>query len=214
MHGVTRRFSGDMRVVLVLLVFTVPLADACAQGVIDFGEAVLGDLSSSDSMLPDGSYFDEWRFHGTAGTTLQVALASDAFDTFLNIGRDDSGAFNELKSNDDGPSGTDSELTYTLPNDGVYVVRANSLSDGKTGSYRLTLTTDGNAVADPYRGALVQAVPVMGTLGTTRTGRSRAVAENKSPSNSLATSTLTSTCTARTALPGRRSVAMTTAATA
>ena len=48
--------------------------------------------------------------------------------------------FEELESNDDGPSGTDSFLRITLPEDGEYLIRANSLSGGETGAYTLRLT--------------------------------------------------------------------------
>jgi hypothetical protein len=104
------------------------------------GPAVSGELTEDDGRLGDGSYYDLYTYRGRAGEAVTVSLSSEAFDAYLVIGRMVDGEFESLESNDDGPAGTDSLLRITLPEDGEYAIRANSLSAGETGAYTLRLT--------------------------------------------------------------------------
>lgn len=104
------------------------------------GAAVEGELTRDDAQAEDQSYFDLYVYEGRAGETVTISLSSEAFDTYLAVGRLVDGEFELLDSNDDGPSGTDSLLRFTLPEDGEYVIRANSLMGGDTGAYILRLT--------------------------------------------------------------------------
>jgi hypothetical protein len=70
-------------------------------------------------------------------------MASEDFDTFLALGRMVGGEWQDVDTNDDGEEGTDSVLTVTLPADGTYLVRANSLAGDATGRYTLTLRAGG-----------------------------------------------------------------------
>jgi hypothetical protein len=88
-------------------------------------------------------------------------MRSGDFDTFVQIGR--AGAeFTALASDDDGlGQGTDSRLSYSLPEDGDYVIRALPLgSDGK-GLYSLELVDRG---PQPRPGSLLVGSTARGVL--------------------------------------------------
>jgi hypothetical protein len=104
------------------------------------GQSVQGELTDDDAKAADDSYYDLYVYQGRAGETITIDLGSPAFDTYLAVGRMENGDFDELESNDDGPDGTDSQIRITLPEDGDYVIRANSLSGGETGAYTLRIT--------------------------------------------------------------------------
>ena len=108
---------------------------------ISAGPATSGELSDADPELDDGSFYDLWTYRGHAGEQLRITMSSEAFDTFLAIGRMVNGEFEELGTADDGAGGTNSLLEVTLPADGEYVIRANSLSGGSTGAYTLMVET-------------------------------------------------------------------------
>src|SRR5690606_972191 len=104
---------------------------------------VEGNLSQGDRKLDDGSYYDCIDVRGRAGQRLTAGMESEDFDTYLAIleGGGCQGA--SLGSNDDGEDlGTDSLVAVTLPSDGVYSIRANSLSSGDTGAYLLHYALD------------------------------------------------------------------------
>lgn len=107
---------------------------------IRVGATVQGELTEDDAQAADDSYYDLYVFQGRGGEAVTIDLSSDAFDTYMAVGRIVDGEFEALESNDDGPDGTDSQIRVTLPEDGDYVIRANSLSGGETGAYTLRLT--------------------------------------------------------------------------
>lgn len=108
-------------------------------GGIQAGQTVSGSLTDSDLMLPDGSFYDVWTYTGAAGERLRVTMRSDDFDTFLSWGEMVDGNYNSIESDDDGGGGTDSQLEVTLPSSGRFVIQANSLSEGETGTYTLSV---------------------------------------------------------------------------
>jgi hypothetical protein len=104
------------------------------------GPAVQGELTDDDARAEDESYYDLYVYQGRAGETVTISLSSDDFDTYLVVGHIVDGAFEALESNDDGEDGTNSLIRITLPEDGDYVIRANSLAGGETGAYTLRVT--------------------------------------------------------------------------
>jgi hypothetical protein len=104
------------------------------------GAAMEGELTEDDAQADDDSYYDLYVYQGRAGETVSFSLSSDDFDTYLVVGRIVDGAFESLESNDDGEDGTNSLIRITLPEDGDYVIRANSLIGGETGAYTLQVT--------------------------------------------------------------------------
>src|ERR1043165_755375 len=71
------------------------------------------------------------------GEQLTITLRSDDFDAWLVLDDPNGPMF---EHDDDSAGGTDSRLTVTLPPDGRYVILANVVQSGKTGSYTLTLS--------------------------------------------------------------------------
>ena len=104
------------------------------------GASVSGALTDGDAKAADDEYrYDDYRFQARAGQRLEAVLRSDAFDAYLAIYAD--GAMDEaLAEDDDGlGDGTNARLRFTPERDGVYVLRARTLSGLDGGDYRLSL---------------------------------------------------------------------------
>lgn len=104
---------------------------------ISIGQEMSGELTEDDAQLEDDSFFDYWSFTGRTGERVGIRMTSDAFDTFLAVGRLSGGAFEELATNDDDGESVNSLIEFTVPADGTYVVRTNSLTGETTGAYTL-----------------------------------------------------------------------------
>ncbi len=115
------------------------MVDMARAQAIRAGQTVNGSLSASDPKLSDDSYYDAYVYEGRAGERLTITLASDAFDTFLGIGRANGNRYEPMEINDDAGDGTNSELVVTLPAAGRYLIRANSLAGNATGAYTLSV---------------------------------------------------------------------------
>ncbi len=122
---------------------------AQAQTPIAVGQTVRGSLAASDAKLGDDSYYDAYTLNGRSGQTVTVTLRSEAFDTYLAVGRMSGSTFESLGTDDDGAGGTDSRVVLTLPANGAYVIRANSLSAGSTGDYTLEVAAGGTPSPTP-----------------------------------------------------------------
>lgn len=130
-----------------------------AQTRIAAGQTVNGRLASTDPTLPDGSHYHLYEYRGRAGDRLVITMRSDDFDTFLAGGALQGGDIDDADSDDDGAGGTDSQLTITVGSSGVYGIRANSLSEGETGAYTLTVELqNGAAVASTGAGGGARAI--------------------------------------------------------
>lgn len=108
-------------------------------GTLTSGSTVNGVLQSGDLLRSDGTYADGYLYSGQAGEQLTVTLRSDQFDTWVVVD-DPNSSFRE--TNDDGDGGTNSRLTVTLPRTATYIIVANSLTKGATGSYSLTVQSN------------------------------------------------------------------------
>lgn len=114
--------------------------------VLQDGRTLSGTLEGSDATLPDGSYYDAWHYTGQAGERVTVSLTSPDFDTYLIAAEGSSftgGGI--LGEDDDGGDGLNSELTVVLPASGTYVFAANALMAGATGSYQISLRSEGSS---------------------------------------------------------------------
>jgi hypothetical protein len=116
-------------------------AIATSAQTLSYGRVVRGNLSSSDLRAADDSYYDLYRFTGRRGDRVRITMISAAFDAYLGLYRAGETA-DTLASDDDGGDGTDSLITFTLPADGSYDVRANSLGKDATGDYTLGVGLD------------------------------------------------------------------------
>lgn len=150
-----------------------------AQATLRTGSQVQGELKAGDLKLDDDTYADLWRFSGRRGQGVRITMRAPAFDAYLQLGYyNDGGDWVHVASDDDGAGGTDPQIAVTLPRDGDFVVRANTLMVGKTGSYSLLLEDAAAAPAAPAAGGspLVSGTPgahmplvlgewLVGTLG-------------------------------------------------
>ncbi|HEU0302029.1 MAG TPA: S1C family serine protease [Longimicrobium sp.] len=125
-----------------------PSADGGMRGGVDEGDArpledrvpVEGTLDFDDPLLADNSFFELWSFEAEQGDQVLVAMTSSDFDTYLSVGRMVDGRYIEIGANDDvGGFSRNSRLVLRIPRDGQYLVRANSLRGGATGTYTLRI---------------------------------------------------------------------------
>lgn len=121
--------------------YSIELADLGPEpeaGSILVGETARGTLSETDAMDAQGVSFDAYRIHLKTGDKVRITMVSNAFDAFVEVGRDEDD-FEILASDDDGLSDTHARLDWTAEQDGWHVIRARSYSRGETGEYALTV---------------------------------------------------------------------------
>ena len=110
-------------------------------GSLLVGARVRGVLGEADSIADDESWFDAYEFEAKAGETLEIVMASNAFDAFVIVGRvKANGQFEALGSDDDSLSDTHARLEWAAPSDGTYVIRAGSFGASEAGAYVLSVT--------------------------------------------------------------------------
>ena len=99
---------------------------------------ISGSLDFWDDFNPtrQGAYKDDYILSSETTTTVQVNLGSGSFDTFLQLVDLSTGQV--LAENDDGSSGTDSQLTFTAQAGQQYTLRVTSYFANATGGYDLT----------------------------------------------------------------------------
>jgi|GEM_PF-1584459 len=115
---------------------------------IALGQTVSGRLTSSDFRRPDGSYADAYVYTGRAGEQITMTLRSSDFDAWAVVD-DPNGPLRE--HDDDSAGNLDAELTVTLPHAGQFLIVANSVAEGATGAYTLSLRSGGGR-SNPDRG--------------------------------------------------------------
>ena len=103
------------------------------------GRTVAGELRS-DLHGPVGSSEGDWRYTGRAGETIALEMRSSEFDSFLTLyAIDGRGAATRVAQDDNGGGGLNSRITFRIPADGEYVVRAERRYPARSGSYTLVL---------------------------------------------------------------------------
>lgn len=111
---------------------------------ISSGQSVSGTLTRSDTRRSDGSYADSYLYNGRAGERLTVTLRASGFQPWIVVDEPD-GPFRE--HNGGRGSGT-AVLNVTLPRTGRYIILANSVDAGGTGSYSMTVQGGGGGSVD------------------------------------------------------------------
>lgn len=123
----------------------MPLGSSCPTTMpITVGQPINGTLTTTDCVMPDGSYFDVYTFGGTANQRIAIEMSSTDFDTFLFLEAPDG---TRLAENDDSGNGSNSRIPadsgfFTLPSNGTYRILANSFRSGVTGNYIIRLISD------------------------------------------------------------------------
>ncbi len=86
-----------------------------------------GTISSGEDALSlNGKAAKGYAFNATAGQEIVITLNSTAFDAYLYLL---DSAKNEITHDDDGGFGSNSQITYTIPSDGVYYIQATQYSE-------------------------------------------------------------------------------------
>ena len=114
--------------------------------MIEPGRVVRGSLRRGDVTRADGSYADVYHYHGRPGQRITIRMESSDMDAYLSLGEGLGERHHIVANDDDGGGGTDARLTHTLDSDEVWIW-ANTLSEGETGNYTLTLTVSDDNVA-------------------------------------------------------------------
>ena len=135
---------------------------ASAQSSIRPGQTVQGNFTAKDARMGDGSHYRCYVIQTNADEAYTVTLSSSDFDTYLSAGE---GADCDETSitNDDGPDmGTNSQLRFASSG-GLWIIKANTLSEGETGRYELRVSS-GERVRPT-----TQVLPI--AVGESRSGR-------------------------------------------
>lgn len=108
-----------------------------ASGAIANGTSVSGALAASDcpALGNSAAYADVWTLTLSDSTPVQIDLASNAFDAFLELRSADDTL---IVADDDGGSGSNSTIRRTLP-PGTYRIWASSYAAAATGAYTLSV---------------------------------------------------------------------------
>ena len=129
--------------------------------VLSFGQTVQGELKEGGATDDEGRLYDGYAFSGTEGQRVQAILRSGDFDALLQVGKPGED-FEELASDDDGlRQGTDARLTFTLPENGDYVLRVLPYAGGGKGLYSLEFADRG---PEPGPGSLLVGSTARGSL--------------------------------------------------
>lgn len=98
---------------------------------------VTGEISDTDQEADDGSLFDLYRITVRAGEAVTITMRSSAVDSYVVVGQLMDGEWNQIAFDDDGAGGNNARLAHTFDAAGEYLIRANTVGAGKTGSYTI-----------------------------------------------------------------------------
>lgn len=161
---VAQSLSEDGTGAYTLALEAAPEPTTAAPRPIRVGQSVSGRLTDTDALLDDDSWYDTWTLTATKGQRLQIEMSADSFDTFLHFGKMENGEFQSSTTDDDGAGGTNSRVRVTIPEDGEYVIRANSVKAGESGAYTLAVTERQPAPTTATARAIEPNTEVTGTL--------------------------------------------------
>jgi serine protease Do len=116
-----------------------PLVEERTVQTLMFNSEIQDRLDDGSDVLPaDNSYFNAYSFDGRAGQQVVINMSSNELNPYLILLSPTGTA---LAQDDDSGGGRNSRLNVTLPDDGTYLILANSYAPGETGSYQLELAT-------------------------------------------------------------------------
>ena len=110
-----------------------------------------GELTDTDDEADDGSLFDLYRITVRSGEKVTVTMRSSAVDSYLVLGQLADGAWTQIAYDDDGAGGNHAKLEHTFEVAGEYLIRANTVGAGKTGTYTIRLDRAASSAARPAR---------------------------------------------------------------
>jgi hypothetical protein len=108
---------------------------------IEEGQTVEGMLDIEDRRTGEGDRYEDFVYEAREGERLTILASSEDIDTYVFIGRGPDAEMEALGEDDDSGPGTDSELNFTVPESGEYVIRIAAAIPGQMGAYRLRVST-------------------------------------------------------------------------
>ncbi|MFN4295724.1 MAG: PPC domain-containing protein [Brevundimonas sp.] len=123
--------------------YVLSLGDAPAPGPvrpIAVGDSISAEIGPDATEDDNGNFYAGYSFRARAGQRVAFAMASEDFDTYLDLGQMVDGGFEGIAYDDDGGEGLNSRLVHTFAESGDYELRARSFSGGSTGAYTLDVT--------------------------------------------------------------------------
>jgi hypothetical protein len=139
--------SGDSPYSNEVSITTVSGSCYSSSSTLTPGQSLSGGLSSTDcySSVRTSSYYDRFIFSATAGVAYTVSMASSSFDTYLVL-KSEGGSV--VATNDDS-DGSNSRIAYTPTTSGTFIIEATSFTSGATGSYTVSLSSNGGSSGLP-----------------------------------------------------------------
>lgn len=147
---------------LLLLAFFAAGSPVVAQSVIRSGQTVAEALSTTDPVLKDGSHYDCYALQTQLGETIQIDQTSEAFDSFLAIGKGSCANLRASARDDNGGGNRNARVRYTGDGE-TLLIQVNSLMPGQAGAYQLRVSASVSPqTADPSpAGAIPMSLPVV-----------------------------------------------------
>jgi hypothetical protein len=120
-----------------------PVTTVTVQGVsvhpAQYGFIYNSSLTTTDTLLQDGSRGELWMFEGIAGQCTEIIMKSPDFDAYLVL-RQNAPFGAMVSEDDDAAGGTDALIRVRLPETGTFFITATSYSSGQVlGRYSLDL---------------------------------------------------------------------------
>ncbi len=101
---------------------------------IEYGATESGRLSA------ENNYEQSWRFEAQAGDRVLITMRSEDLDSYLYLYSNEIELLVEDDDSGLGESGYDAQITYTIPDDGMYFIVAGQFFDeNNAGDYTVTL---------------------------------------------------------------------------
>lgn len=116
---------------------TTPSTSGRTSHTISVGQSTNGELTSSDELYPDTSYYQRWQLSASRGQGVTIDLASSEFDPVLIV----RGAADSSLVNDDGGPGCDSRIAFTASSAGPFTILVNTTASPhrQTGHFTLSV---------------------------------------------------------------------------
>jgi len=102
---------------------------------IAVGQSVQGELTSSDELYSDTTYYQQWEFTSRRGQDVTINLSSPDFDPWLIV----RGAADSSLMNDDGGPGCASRVAFTALGGGPFTILVNTTATPRRQTGRFTL---------------------------------------------------------------------------
>lgn len=106
------------------------------------GQSRDGNITMRSQRMTENDYYlDAYRISGNAGDRVAITMRSEAFDSYLEVGRMVDDVFEAVAYDDDGAGELNSRLAFTFPESGDYIVRARTFAANTTGAYSIDVAT-------------------------------------------------------------------------